>query len=159
MTTPTTTATRFARLCDKCGQPTNSGYHDDGLVYCSETCLRKVYTGAEWAARHEEFPDECYWTEWNPDDEPTFYDAKGREFNGTTPEEVPCPYCFHPHGVKDAHATYWTHELKQTIDASCHACDDTLMVTREFFHHALRQAGSDRAAAFLRVYPEASTDW
>lgn len=54
------------RICTKCGKIMSEGFLDEGDYYCSDTCL--PYSELEWNDLYEEFPNDCYWTQWEPTD-------------------------------------------------------------------------------------------
>jgi len=61
----------FARNCTECGAGMNEGYCFDGgrAYYCSNECLHKHYTPAEWAEMYADGEGDSYWTEWEDEDE------------------------------------------------------------------------------------------
>lgn len=159
-TTAPVTANRYARRCDECGKGTNAGYYADGPIYCSSECLDKNITPEEWDDLCDEgASDDHYYTEWDIASElsskdATFYDAEGAEFRAPGKEDVPCPYCFSEDGDRGRCASYWTHDLSDTIDAPCHACDGDETIDRESFPYIFAQAGDYRREQYAKVYPE-----
>lgn len=59
---------RYARKCCECSSGMNEGYLVYDSYYCSDECLQRHYTQAEWSELHENEPDQCYYTEWEDDD-------------------------------------------------------------------------------------------
>ncbi len=153
------TANRYARRCDECGKGTNAGYYADGPIYCSSECLDKNISPEEWEELYVEGGDDFYYTEWDVASEmaekgATFYDAEGAEFIAPNAKDVPCPYCFSQDGDRYRGASYWTHDLSDTVDAPCHACDDDHTVKVGDFSYIFAQAGQDRREEFAKLYPE-----
>ena len=61
---------RYARRCCECGSGMNEGYLVDmgSAYYCSDECLHKNYTPAEWDSICSDYYGESYYTEWEEDD-------------------------------------------------------------------------------------------
>jgi hypothetical protein len=59
-----------ARTCDECGAGMNEGYCIGGGVsyYCSDECLHRNITAAEFEEQYANGEGDSYWTEW--EDEP-----------------------------------------------------------------------------------------
>ncbi len=70
---------KYARKCSKCGKVFNEGFIDGEEYYCSEKCL--PYTKKEWKALYSEYPDYCYWTVWEDEEDFQYYE------DGTEVEE------------------------------------------------------------------------
>jgi hypothetical protein len=72
---------KFARKCTECGCGMNDGYVVGGGVeyYCSQNCLNKEFTDAEWhdmvySGDTDEDGEliadtDSYWTEWEDEDD------------------------------------------------------------------------------------------
>lgn len=59
--------------CDECDTPMNEGYCLFGgeHYYCSDECLHKHYTEAEWLDLYEDGGD-SYWTEWECEEDANY---------------------------------------------------------------------------------------
>jgi hypothetical protein len=58
------------RTCDECGKQMSEGYSIEGVIhYCSEECLHKHFTPAEWEEAYADGEGDCYWTDWTECDE------------------------------------------------------------------------------------------
>lgn len=70
---------KYARKCDECNKGMNSGFVIDGgsEYFCSDECLHKHYTEAEWKLMYGEGETESYWTEWEDDDDFQFEEVDG----------------------------------------------------------------------------------
>ena len=55
-----------ARQCTECGAGMNEGYLIEAGItyYCSDPCLHKHMTPAEYNERYADGDGDCYWTEW-----------------------------------------------------------------------------------------------
>ena len=68
---------KYARKCSECKKGMNSGYiiGNGDEYYCSDECLHKEYTPAEWEVMaDDEETDEAfnYWTEWEESEDYNF---------------------------------------------------------------------------------------
>lgn len=54
------------RLCSECKMPMREGFYfeSDGTQYCSEKCLTKVITWAEYMKIYDSGNGDAYWTSW-----------------------------------------------------------------------------------------------
>lgn len=54
------------RNCSKCGKSMQEGFYfeSDGTQYCSETCLTKVISWADYLEVYDEGNGDAYWTIW-----------------------------------------------------------------------------------------------
>lgn len=61
----------YARQCTACGAGMNEGYviNDGVSYYCSDECLHKHITPAEFDELHDDGDGDSYWTEWEDDSE------------------------------------------------------------------------------------------
>ena len=59
-----------ARQCTACGAGMNEGYCINGGVsyYCSDDCLHKHITLAEYKEQYADGEGDSYWTEWEGTD-------------------------------------------------------------------------------------------
>ena len=66
------------RTCDACGAKMDDGYCVEGGMeyYCTDACLHKHYTPAEWAELCSDGEGESYWTEWETADYEELNDAE-----------------------------------------------------------------------------------
>ena len=81
---------KYPRKCDCCGAGMIDGFLDAGSYYCSEECLLKAnrehnpdYTMEDWEKDVAENDDECYYTEWYPEDiedDDVYYDEDGNPY-------------------------------------------------------------------------------
>jgi len=55
---------KYARICNCCGKGMNEGYFANYEYFCSDSCLRTEFSGAEWEQLANEDDDNYYWTEW-----------------------------------------------------------------------------------------------
>lgn len=90
-----TTMEKFARKCSITGRGMNDGWCiNEGDMYVhEETDMLRHLKETDYATLQEAYNDGyCYWSEWDADDDDTYFDAEGNEFNqdGTpfTPEPV-----------------------------------------------------------------------
>jgi len=91
--------TKFARRCDECGKLFNEGYCVEGgeEYYCSDKCLHKHYTPAQWNELYNDGNGDSYYTTWEDEDDFLYY-ADGTEVdrmkeNKTDKPEYYCPVC------------------------------------------------------------------
>jgi len=63
--------TSYARKCSECGKGMNEGYVIDGgsEYYCSDPCLHKHMTDAEFEDACDDGEGDTYWTEWEDESE------------------------------------------------------------------------------------------
>jgi len=63
--------TSYARKCSECGKGMNEGYVIDGgsEYYCSDECLHKHMTEAEFDELYADGEGDTYWTEWEDESE------------------------------------------------------------------------------------------
>jgi len=56
----------YARKCNQCSKGMDEGYVICGgeEYYCSDECLHKNYTAADWNELSKDDDDENYWTVW-----------------------------------------------------------------------------------------------
>lgn len=61
----------YARQCTACGAGMNEGYCINGGVsyYCSDECLHKHITPAEYEEQYADGEGDSYWTEWEEEEE------------------------------------------------------------------------------------------
>jgi hypothetical protein len=74
----------WARKCDSCGKGMNKGYLvNDVLYYCTDRCLHKHVTKAEWEDLHQRYPDENYYTEWEDENDVQYveFDSEVKEID------------------------------------------------------------------------------
>ena len=66
------------RTCDECGATMSEGYCVAGGMdyYCSDACLHKHMTPAEWAGLYADGNSDSYWTEWETADYEELDDAE-----------------------------------------------------------------------------------
>lgn len=78
---------KFARKCDECEKGMNSGFciNDGEAYYCSDECLHKHHTPAEWEEMYngdeedgEEGGGSSYWTEWEEEIDFHFVEIDGK---------------------------------------------------------------------------------
>lgn len=62
---------KHARQCTQCGSGMNDGYviGGGGEYYCTDECLHKNVTPEEWEELTEDEDSDCYWTEWEDEDD------------------------------------------------------------------------------------------
>jgi len=63
--------TSYARKCSECGKGMKEGYVIDGgsEYYCSDECLHKHMTEAEFDELYADGEGDTYWTEWEDESE------------------------------------------------------------------------------------------
>lgn len=63
------TKKEFARTCSECGKGMNEGYCIEGGIeyYCSDACLHKHMTHAEYLELYADGEGDSYWTDWSED--------------------------------------------------------------------------------------------
>lgn len=56
----------YPRTCSECNKGMNQGYciSDGAEYYCSDNCLHKHYTNAEFNEMYDYGDGGSYWTEW-----------------------------------------------------------------------------------------------
>jgi hypothetical protein len=61
---------KYARTCDQCNNGMNEGYCIDSgnAYYCSEECLHKNMSQAEYLELYDDGEGDSYWTEWEEND-------------------------------------------------------------------------------------------
>ena len=59
------------RICSECGKPMRSGYviADGFQYYCSDDCLHKNYTEAEYLDLYDNGNGDSYYTQWECEDD------------------------------------------------------------------------------------------
>lgn len=62
---------RYAQKCNECGKGMNEGYVIEGAseCYCSDYCLDKHITPAEFEELHADGEGDTYWTEWEDEND------------------------------------------------------------------------------------------
>ena len=62
---------KHARQCNECGSGMNEGFviGGGGEYYCNEECLHKNVTPQEWEELTEDEDSDCYWTQWEDEDD------------------------------------------------------------------------------------------
>lgn len=61
---------KYARQCTQCKCGINEGYVVNGeQYYCSDKCVHEVYTPIEWEQMSVDDSNECYWTDWQEENQ------------------------------------------------------------------------------------------
>jgi hypothetical protein len=62
---------KYAAKCDECGKGMREGYVIEGGVahYCTDDCLHKNMTPAEFEELYDDGDGDSYWTEWDDVDD------------------------------------------------------------------------------------------
>ena len=68
-----------ARTCSECGKGMNEGYcvESGEAYYCSDECLHKHISSAEWEDLYDDGNGDSYWTDWSED--PDAFDEEDDE--------------------------------------------------------------------------------